>query len=90
MSSLGPVLRPSRRAFLKSSSAALIGSAVAAADEGGAHAPIVQSQDVAGALGDREIRVALVGCGGRGTGAASQMLTMDTAQSAMASQNAAV
>jgi len=52
--------RTSRRAFLKQSSGVLAGAAIAAR----AHA-----------AGDETIKVALIGCGGRGTGAACQVLS---------------
>ncbi len=59
----------SRRTFLKSSSAAVIGGSIAAnmAATRGVHA-----------AGSDEIRIGLVGCGGRGTGAAQQALTADS------------
>ncbi len=54
----------SRRTFLKRSSAALAGAAL-----------LTDAAPARGrALGDDEIRIALVGCGGRGTGAAIQAL----------------
>ena len=56
----------SRRRFLKSSSAAVIGSSVAA------------SMRSVHAAGSDEIRLGLIGCGGRGTGAAQQALTADS------------
>ncbi len=58
----------SRRDFLKTSSALIVG---------GALAPRLAANDTPNpgrALGDATIRVALVGCGGRGTGAAAQAL----------------
>lgn len=55
----------SRRQFLKTTSA-LVGGAVL-----GANARIARSAHVAGS---DEIKVALIGCGGRGTGAATQAL----------------
>ena len=51
----------SRRTFLKGSSAALVGSALLTER--------AAARDTA--AGERELRVALVGCGGRGTGAAA-------------------
>jgi myo-inositol 2-dehydrogenase/D-chiro-inositol 1-dehydrogenase len=54
-----------RRTFLKHSSAAIVGSSLLPG------ASFAQ----AGAVGDREIRIALIGCGGRGTGAADQALS---------------
>src|SRR3954467_5143486 len=55
----------SRRSFLKTSSA-LVGGAVL-----GANAAIARSAHIGGS---DEIKVALIGCGGRGTGAATQAL----------------
>lgn len=57
--------RPSRRQFLQTSTAAALGTAVL----GGLD--VARS---AHAAGDDLIRVGLIGCGGRGTGAASQAL----------------
>jgi len=63
----------SRRQFLTSSSAALVGGGLLA---GGANAA---AQDAAAgtvqALGDRELRIGLIGAGGRGGGAAVQALS---------------
>jgi predicted dehydrogenase len=56
---------PSRRQFMKSTSA-LVGGAIV-----GANATIARSANVAGS---DEIKVAVIGCGGRGTGAAVQAL----------------
>ena len=58
----------SRRTFLKSSSAAVIGSSITAS--------MVATRSVH-AAGSDEIRIGLIGCGGRGTGAAQQALTAD-------------
>src|SRR5437868_12449310 len=55
----------SRRTFLKTTSA-LVGGAVL-----GANATIARSAHIGGS---DEIKVALIGCGGRGTGAAAQAL----------------
>jgi len=55
----------SRRTFLKGSTAAIVGGALAA------NLSIAKS---AHAAGDDEIKIALIGCGGRGTGAANQAL----------------
>ena len=57
-----------RRDFLKAGSAAVVAGSVAA-----------QSQFAAGAFaaGGDEIKVGLIGCGGRGTGAAAQALNAD-------------
>src|SRR3954452_25001447 len=54
----------SRRDFLKSSAGATLAASLAFA--GGAHA-----------AGDDTLRIGLVGCGGRGTGAAEQALLAD-------------
>lgn len=62
-----PVGLPSRRAFVKTSSALLAGGAALATGLNTARA--------AQALGDKEIKVALIGCGGRGTDAAVQALS---------------
>lgn len=59
-------LDSSRRQFLKTTSA-LVGGAVLA----GTNATIARSANV---VGSDEIKVALIGCGGRGTGAATQAL----------------
>lgn len=59
--------RPSRRRFLKTSSAAISAAAVAGLD-------ISRS---AHAAGDDVIRLGLIGCGGRGCGAAVQAMTAD-------------
>ena len=56
----------SRRTFLKASTAALAGSALPAA-----------ALPKARALGQQEISVALIGCGGRGSGAAMQALSTE-------------
>jgi myo-inositol 2-dehydrogenase/D-chiro-inositol 1-dehydrogenase len=56
----------SRRDFLKSSTAAIVGGALAGS------LSIAKS---AHAAGDDEIKIALIGCGGRGTGAANQALS---------------
>jgi len=53
-----------RRRFLKHSTVAVLGSTAARGLPGRAHA-----------AGDREIKIALIGCGGRGTGAAVQALS---------------
>ncbi len=54
-----------RREFLKGSTAAIVGGALAA------NLSLARS---AHAAGDDEIKIALIGCGGRGTGAANQAL----------------
>jgi predicted dehydrogenase len=59
----------SRREFLKTSSAAAVASAFASSPIG---APRVQA-----AAANDPLRVGLIGCGGRGTGAASQALHAD-------------
>jgi predicted dehydrogenase len=59
-------VEPSRRQFLKTASALAVGGAVL-----GTNAQVARS---AHAAGSDEIKVALVGCGGRGTGAAEQAL----------------
>ena len=61
---------PSRRDFLKVSGAALVGSALAPAVSALPNLAVHQQ-------GSGTIRVGLLGCGGRGTGAAEQALTAD-------------
>src|SRR6266704_3735556 len=65
-SSDSPLSRVSRRRFLQTSSSALAGAALAGAlsVERGAHA-----------AGSDLLKLALVGCGGRGSGAAGQALS---------------
>ncbi|MFT7669370.1 MAG: myo-inositol 2-dehydrogenase/D-chiro-inositol 1-dehydrogenase [Planctomycetota bacterium] len=69
-------MKNSRRSFLKYSSAALLGapslSNLAAA---GSSPSVLEQEGSTNAFGDGPIRLALIGCGGRGTGAASQALT---------------
>ena len=57
--------RSSRRDFLKKSSAAAVGASIASRI---GNIPAVH------AAGSDQIRVGLVGCGGRGSGAADQVL----------------
>ena len=54
----------SRRQFLKASSAAVAGAAIAS------QAKVASAYE---AFGDREIKIGLIGCGGRGTGAVGQL-----------------
>src|SRR5919107_165352 len=58
---------PSRREFLKTS--AVLGGALMA--------PAILTSRGNAAENDKTIRIALVGCGGRGTGAANQALSAD-------------
>jgi predicted dehydrogenase len=58
----------SRRQFLKTSSAAALGGVIAAN---------VSSSGLKGAANSDTLKVGLIGCGGRGTGAASQALHAD-------------
>jgi predicted homoserine dehydrogenase-like protein len=58
----------SRRRFLKTSTAAMVSGAI------GANLPIARSAYVAGS---DLLRIGLIGCGGRGTGAAQQALAAD-------------
>src|SRR6516165_9148359 len=58
----------SRRAFLRASSAAVVGGAVAGSLQ------VLPNVHVGGS---ELIRVGLIGCGGRGTGAAAQALSAD-------------
>ncbi|MGI9428403.1 MAG: twin-arginine translocation signal domain-containing protein, partial [Bythopirellula sp.] len=60
------VAYPSRRDFVKNSSALVVGSAALAAG--------IDAAKAAHIAGDDEIKVALIGCGGRGTKAAVQAL----------------
>ena len=69
MSLHGPV-RPSRRDFLKTSSAALVGSALAPAALALPDRPVH-------AQGSGTLKVGLLGCGGRGSGAAKNALMAD-------------
>ena len=64
-SSLSNLSPASRRDFLKNSTAVLVGGALVA------NLSIARS---AHAAGDDEIKIAVIGCGGRGTGAANQAL----------------
>ena len=59
--------QPSRREFVKTSSAIIAGGAALAAG--------VDIAKAAHVAGDEEIKVALIGCGGRGTSAAAQALS---------------
>jgi myo-inositol 2-dehydrogenase / D-chiro-inositol 1-dehydrogenase len=61
------LMLPSRREFVKTTSAAMLG--------GTAIATGLSSARAAQGLGDREIKIALIGCGGRGTDAAVQALS---------------
>src|SRR5262245_13488961 len=63
-----PIAATSRRTFLRNSSLMVAGSAIAASQ--------VQIARGAHAFGSDTIKLGLVGCGGRGTGAATQ--AMDT------------
>lgn len=59
--------RSSRREFLKTSSAVTIGSAFAS--------PLILTRNASAASGSGVLKVGLIGCGGRGTGAAAQALS---------------
>jgi predicted dehydrogenase len=59
----------SRRDFLKTSSAAVIGGALVS--------PLGFPSVAAGAPNNKKLKVGLIGCGGRGTGAANQALNAD-------------
>ena len=71
---LGPdnsgLLLPNRRSFLKQSSGALLGAAVAA--------PYILSSKPVFAANSDTLKVGLIGCGGRGSGAAAQALNADS------------
>ena len=62
-----PAMQPSRREFVKTSSALMVGGAALASG--------MQMANAAHVAGDDEIKVALIGCGGRGTQAAAQALS---------------
>jgi predicted dehydrogenase len=62
----------SRRDFLKGSTSAVVGAATATAVSAGLTVPLVH------AAGSSTIKVGLIGCGGRGTGAAGQALKADS------------
>ena len=62
----------SRREFLKGSTATVVGASAAAAVSTNLTIPLVH------AAGSSTIKIGLVGCGGRGTGAAEQALTADS------------
>lgn len=59
---------PSRRSFLKQTTATIVGGSLVAS---------LDLSRSAHAAGSDEIRIGLVGCGGRGTGAAAQVLNAD-------------
>lgn len=65
-----------RRSFLAASAAAALGTG-ALASAAAASATPGTSSDAGRARGDDELRVALIGCGGRGTGAAMQALSTE-------------
>lgn len=62
------VAAPSRREFLKTSTAAVAGGSLAAA---------LAAQGAVHAAGDDMLKVALIGCGGRGSGAAQNAVNAD-------------
>ncbi len=64
-----------RRSFLKASSAAAAAAVAVTGTAASAQAPEAQPHPAGRARGADELRVALVGCGGRGTGAAAQALS---------------
>jgi predicted dehydrogenase len=68
MKTFSPLPSFSRRQFLKSSGATVLGSALA----------IQHGFGAAGNPEGQTLRVGLIGCGGRGTGAAAQALAADT------------
>jgi predicted dehydrogenase len=63
---------PNRRDFLTSATATLAGAAAATSMASGLTFPLVH------AAGSSTIKIGLVGCGGRGSGAAEQALTADS------------
>src|SRR5438045_3945982 len=60
--------QPSRRDFLKTGAAAVIGTTLSAK---------LSSPERAFAADDSTLKVGLIGCGGRGTGAANQAMSAD-------------
>ena len=64
-----PIIRPTRRNFIKTTGSAVIGSTLAF--------NLVNPHPAAAWQNSETLRVGLVGCGGRGTGAASQALKAD-------------
>lgn len=66
-SSTTNLLLPSRREFVKTTSAAVLGGATVAVGLN----PVQATQ----AMGDKEIKIAVIGCGGRGTEATVQALS---------------
>jgi predicted dehydrogenase len=60
--------QPSRREFLKTSGVAVVGGTLAS---------LAMAQQAHAAMKDETIKIALIGCGGRGTGAANQALSTD-------------
>src|SRR4051812_15138220 len=58
---------PSRREFLKTSGVAVVGGALAAS--------LNVARQAHAAANDDTIKIALIGCGGRGSGAAAQALS---------------
>lgn len=69
MSQNHPPASQSRRDFLKTSSTAIAGATMAA--------PFVFAAPARAAINSETLKIGLVGCGGRGTGAASQALRAD-------------
>ncbi len=67
--SSSPIAQPSRREFVKKSSAIIVGGAAIATGVDLARAAHVS--------GDDEIKIAVIGCGGRGTAAAAQALSTE-------------
>ena len=62
----------SRRSFITGASAALLAGGVGGAT---AAAATNTASDVGRARGDATLRIGLIGCGGRGTGAAAQAMS---------------
>ncbi len=67
-------MNSSRRSFLKYSSAAALGASVFSTIGSAQATPEDTEPAPSNAFGDKPMRIALIGCGGRGTGAASQAL----------------
>src|SRR3989442_5868702 len=64
-----PTPSTSRRDFLKTSAAVVVGGVVAA--------PFILSSRAGAAVNSETLKIGLIGCGGRGSGAANQALNAD-------------
>ncbi len=68
-------MNKSRRSFIVQSSAAILGASVLSPAANSKGSELASKPSPQNAFGDGTLRIALVGCGGRGTGAASQALS---------------